>query len=191
MKKKLSLLTFLLILMMLLVLIFNLAKVLKKNKVVNNTNVSEEASSSNENIILNVKYISEDNSGNRYTLTADTGKIDFLDSNIVFLTNVSVLVEFQNLDKMTINSNFGKYNMSTNDTILNENIIVHYLDNKIIGKYLELSMEKNLLIISKNVVFTSINNSLEADVVQINILTKDSLIYMHDKNKKVIVKNYN
>ena len=177
--------------MMLLVLIFNLTKVQKKNKVINNTSASEEASNSNENIILDVKYISEDRNGNRYIINADTGKIDFSDNNIVFLTNVSALIELQNQDKIIINSNFGKYNMSTYDTILNENIKIHYQDNKIIGEYLELSMEKSLLKISKNVIFTSPNNSLEADAAQIDIITKDSLIYMDDQNKKVIVKNYN
>jgi len=191
MKKKLSLLTFLFILIMLIILIFSLTKVQKKNKIVENINESEKVSNLNENIILNVKYISEDKNNNRYIVTADKGKIDLSNNNIVFLTNVRVLIELQNQDKITINSDFGKYNMNTYDTILNENIVVHYLDNKIIGELLELSMEKNLFIISKNVIFTSPNNSLEADAAQINIITKDGLIYMNDKNKKVIVKNIN
>ena len=40
------------------------------------------------------------------------------------------------------------------------------------------------MIISKNVVFTNLDNILKADVVEINIKTKDTKIFMYEQKKK-------
>ena len=59
----------------------------------------------------------------------------------------------KNSETITIVSNFGKYNTINFDTIFSKNVKTTYLDNKITGDYMDFSMIKNLLIISKNVVF--------------------------------------
>ena len=51
--------------------------------------------------------------------------------------------------------------------------------------------ERNLMIVSKNVVYTTSENILKADVIEINITTKDSKIFMYEKEKKVNIKNKN
>ena len=38
------------------------------------------------------------------------------------------------------------------------------MDSKITGNYVDFSLERNSLIISKNVIFTNLNNMLKADV---------------------------
>jgi hypothetical protein len=43
------------------------------------------------------------------------------------------------------------------------------------------------MIISRNVVYTNFKNILKADVVEVNIKTKDTKIYMYENNKKVKV----
>ena len=45
--------------------------------------------------------------------------------------------------------------------------------------------------ISKNVVYSNLKNVLKADVVEINIVTKDIKIYMHEELKKVKIKSKN
>ena len=47
------------------------------------------------------------------------------------------------------------------------------------------------MIVSKNVVYTTSENILKADVIEINITTKDSKIFMYEKEKKVNIKNKN
>ncbi len=47
------------------------------------------------------------------------------------------------------------------------------------------------MIISKNVVFNNIENTLKADVIEINISTKDTRIFMYEKEKKVNIKSKN
>ena len=47
------------------------------------------------------------------------------------------------------------------------------------------------MIISKNVIYTNLENILKADVIEINIKTKDTKIFMYEKEKKVNIKNKN
>ena len=90
-----------------------------------------------------------------------------------------------------ISSDFGKYNIDNYNTIFSKNVIISYLDNKIKGEYLDFSLEKNLLIISKGVILKNNKNSLKADVVEMNIKTKDVKIFMYEENKKINVKSLN
>ena len=65
------------------------------------------------------------------------------------------------------------------------------MENTITGEYLDLSMLKNRIIVSKNIVFTTGENVLKADVIEIDTKTKDTKIFMHEENKKIIIKNRN
>jgi len=47
------------------------------------------------------------------------------------------------------------------------------------------------LIISKGVILKNNKNSLKADVVEMNIKTKDVKIFMYEENKKINIKSLN
>jgi len=172
-------------------------KSLKKNETVQtNTEISiekktEEELKYNSNIIENVKYTSSDADGNRYTITALQGEIDYTNPNILYLTKVNGLIELKDSDDIEITSDYGKYNSQNFDTIFSKNVIINYLDNKIIGEYLDFSLEKNLLIVSKRVVYTNLENILKADAIEMNIQTKNTKIFMYEDKKKVNIKNKN
>ena len=145
----------------------------------------------NLNTIKDVKYVSRDAKGNEYTIKASEGQIDIKEPNIIYLTGISSIINLNNSNKITITSNFGKYNSTNFDTIFSKNVIIKYLDNKITGEYLDFSINNNLMIISRDVVYANLQNILKADVVEINIDTKDTKIYMYENNKKVNIKNKN
>ena len=86
---------------------------------------------------------------------------------------------------------FGKYNLNNFDTIFSKNVLITYLDNKIKANYLDFSLEKNFMIISGKVIYNSLENILEADVVEINIKTKDTKIFMYENKKKVNIRSIN
>ena len=90
-----------------------------------------------------------------------------------------------------ISSNFGKYNIKNYDTIFSKNVIITYLNNKISGDYLDFSLDKNLMIISRNVLMRNEKSSLKADVIEVNIDTKEIKIFMYEENKKVIIDSEN
>ena len=172
-----------------LVLVY--ANFFKKTETVQIEPMREESEIYSSNIIKNVKYTTKDAEGNTYTITASEGEIDYTNSNIIYLTNVSALIELVNLESISISSKYGKYNSKNFDTIFSKNVIINYLDNNIIGEYLDFSIDRNSMLISRKVVYTSLDNILKADAIEMNIKTKDIKIFMYEKQKKVNLKNKN
>mgnify|MGYP001375178368 CR=1 FL=1 len=141
------------------------------------------------NIIENVFYNSKDASGNEYIIKALKGEIDHSNSNIIFLTNVKATIKLKNSSDITISSNYGKYNIENYDTIFSKNVLIKYIDNNIKGEYLDFSLNKNMMIISREVTYTNTENFLKADVIEMNLKTKDIKIFMYEKEKKIKIKN--
>ena len=137
--------------------------------------------------IDNINYISSDTKGNRYQITAEQAEIKIEDSDEMLLENVVAYILIKDSDTIMITANFGLYNSKNYDTIFSENVIILYSGHKITGEYLELSFLENLGTISKNVIYKGEKTSLFADKVEINLTTKDTKIFMDDKNKKVLV----
>ena len=167
---------------------YNLSK--KENPVQVDKNENEETVYSS-NIIKDVKYNTKDLDGNEYIITALEGEIDYANSNILYLTKVESLIKLANSENITITSDYGKYNSENFDTIFSKSVIINYLDNKITGEYLDFSLNRNSMIISRKVVYTNLDNILKADVVEINIKTKDTNIFMYENQKKVNIKSKN
>ena len=145
----------------------------------------------NSTYIDNVNYISSDTRGNRYQITAEQAEIKIEDPDVMLLENVVAYIFNKDSDTAMITSNFGVYNSKNYDTIFSENVIILYPGHKITGEYLDLSFLKNLGTISKDVIYKGEKTSLFADKVEINLTTKDTKIFMDDKNKKVLVKGTN
>ena len=186
MKKK-NIIFFLIILL----LISSLIIFLKYSKEESTTKIEEDVleESYKSNIMEDVSYSSKDAKGNEYIVNASKGEIDYDRPNIIYLTNVRAFIKLTNSNDVTITSDFGKYNTNSFDTIFSKNVEINYLDNKITGEYLDFSMGRNSMIISKKVVYTNVENILKADVIEINVTTKDKKIFMYKDNQKVNIKS--
>jgi lipopolysaccharide export system protein LptA len=65
------------------------------------------------------------------------------------------------------------------------------MEHDITSDNLNLDFSQNLATISNNVFYKSLNTSLKADRIKIDLLTKDTKIYMNDKSKKINVISVN
>ena len=155
-----------------------------------NAEFSEEKIQSS-NIIEDVSYSAKDVKGNEYFLKAGEGIIDQKTSNYIFLKSVKAIINLENYKLIEVSSDFGKYNINNYDTIFSKNVIITYLDNKITGNYLDFSLDKNLMIISKGVILENNIGSLKADVIEMNVETKNIKIFMYEEDKKVNIKSLN
>ena len=183
------------IILILTLIVFYLlyTKYFKKEKIEKPVTLKvEEEVFANSNQIKDIKYSSKDLKGNEYILLAKEGEIDLNNSDIIFLKDVTANIKMiKNNEIITIISNYGKYNTVNYDTIFSDSVKINYLDNQIIGDYLDFSMMKNMLIISKNVVYTNLENILKADVIELNTITKDTKIFMYNSNEKVNIESVN
>ena len=160
----------------------------KKEAKIKDLNISEDILF-NSNTFSDVNYSTKDAKGNEYLIKAKKGEVDYSDPNTIFLTEVYALIKLTNSNNIEITSNFGKYNTINFDTIFSKNVLVNYLENKISGEYLDFSIGRNSMIISKNVIYTNLDNILKADVVEIEVDTKNSKIFMYNTEKKVNIKS--
>ena len=68
-------------------------------------------------------------------------------------------------------------------------MLIKYLDNRVTSDYLEFSIQKNLITISKDVSLLNFDYTINADVIEMNIDTKKVEIFMYEGLKKVKIKS--
>ena len=158
----------------------NITKDVTTEKIINNGNASS-------NYINNINYISTDVKGNKYQITAEVAEIEIGNSDVMFLKNIVSFIFIKDSDKVKITSDYGKYNSKNYDTIFSKNVIILYPGHKITSEYLDFSFLNNLGTISTDVIYTNNDTKLVADRVEINIITKDTKIFMYDETKKVVI----
>ena len=162
----------------------------KLSKPVNPTSEIEKEAIYNSNIIKDINYTSRDLKGNEYIIIAKEGEIDLDNSDIIFLTDVTAYIKLvKNSELIVITSNYGKYNTINYDTIFSKNVKIEYVDNIITGDYLDFSMMKNLLTVSRNVIYKNLENTMKADVIELDTTTKDTKIFMYNSDEQVNVTN--
>ena len=156
----------------------------ENSRKLNENNIVEEA-----NEITNINYKTQDIRGNTYNITAEYGEVDIDNPDIIFLTNVEAVISNKDDDVVYITSNYGKYNAIDYHSIFTNNVKVDYLENKITGDYLDFSFLKNYASMSGNIVYSNLNTRMKADIVNIDLITKESQIFMNDLTKKILINN--
>ena len=188
--KKIVRIIFIILLFIIILILLNSIFFKKENKSqIKTQKLESEVYSSNK--IKDVKYTTKDADGNEYVITALEGEIDYSNTNIIYLTNIKAVIKLINSYDILITSDFGKYNSGNFDTIFSKNVVINYENNEITGKYLDFSLERNSLLISKKVVYKNLKNTLKADAVEMNIKTKDTKIFMYENQKKINIKGIN
>ena len=187
--KKISLIFFFIITLVLIMYYFLYPKLFIEDEIKKTETEEVEDLLYSSNVINDVSYTTKDSNGNEYIINSLIGEIDFNNSDIIYLTNVKAVIKLKNANLITITSDFGKYNIDNFDTIFSKNVLIKYLDNNIKGEYLDFSLSRNTMMISRDVVYNNIENVMKADVIEMNINTKDVKIFMYEKDKKVKIQN--
>ena len=149
-------------------------------------NLNKKTETSNENIIKDIRYFSKDDQNNSYEIISDYGVINLDNPDITFMTNVTASIYLENSDNIIITSKFANFNNNNYETEFYENVNIVRADERIKSQKLEFSLIKDLILISNQVILEKPGFNLKADKVEIDLITKDSTIYMDDSTKKVI-----
>ena len=189
MTKKIYIQLFLVFIFLIISLFINL-KYFKKTSLERNTETKiSQATNAGESVIEDLKYLSTDKEGNEYKIEAKKGNIDKINPDIIYLENVKAIVLMQNSELISIKSNYAKYNTKNFDTLFNDSVSVDYGEHFLKSEFLDLSFENNLVSIYDNVRYLSGISSLKADKAEIDILNKNTKIFMEDPNKKIQINN--
>ena len=165
----------------------------------NDNKTSKDLSKSDKNIIKDISYTANNNRGDIYLLLADYGEIYSDNQELMFLTKVNGKITLADGTNVTIRSDFANFNTKNFETTFINNVIVERDVEKINGDELYLVLERdekedrdivkkdeNLVRMSRNIVYKKPGYNLSADILEIDLITKNIKIYMINENKKVI-----
>ena len=144
-----------------------------------------------DNLIEDLNYNSSDENGNVYEINSESGVIDEQDINILYLKNVKAVIKIKNSGVVNVYSDFAKYNKSNLNTHFYENVSLKFRDHNIASNNIYLNYLEKKIKITNNISYYDKNNKMTADVIEFDLLTKMSKIYMMDKANKIkgLIKN--
>jgi len=163
------------------------SKKIDSNLIIKATETEDLTNESNENVIKGIRYYSENKNGDSYVIFSDYGKINLENTDLTYMTNVTAIVNLKNSEEIQITSNFANFNHMSYETEFFERVIIIRGNEKITSEKLKFSLEENIVVLSKDVIFNKPGFNLKADRVEIDLITKNSKIIMNGKEKKVIV----
>ena len=149
-------------------------------------NSLDKKKKSTDNIIKDIRYFSKDDRNNSYEIVSDFGEISLDNPDLIFMTNVIATINLIDSSNVVITSKFADFNNKSYETLFYENVKILRDDERIRSQKLEFSFEKDLILISNKVILEKPGFNLKADRVEIDLITKNSKIFMNDSTKKVI-----
>ena len=150
-------------------------------------NFSTNQNQLDNNLIENLKYISEDLLGNTYVVTAQSATLKEDRLNEVQLFEVNAEISKKDQEVIYIYSKTANYNKINNNTIFRKDVDVKYGDQTINSETLNLNFKDNLIEILDNVYYVSKDTKINADKVEIDLLYKKLKISMINNQDKVSI----
>ena len=136
-------------------------------------------------LIKDINYSYSDTSGNYYELSSEVGKIDINNSDKIFMTNVVATIYLVDSSPVKITSKYANYDKINHETSFFENVKVTHLIHKATSENLDISFKDNMASMYNNIVYNKPGTKLKADRLEIDLITKNSKIFMDNKTEKI------
>jgi LPS export ABC transporter protein LptC len=155
-------------------------KIVKKNEIV----IAEE---NQANIFEHVEYKGIYNIDTPFVIKSDKANITKEEPDIVYMTDMSVILHLNDGRTVIITSDRGRYNKVTNDCYFENNVRATDGESLILAENLDLLSNKNTVSVYNDVVLTGNKGSLQADKINYDLSTRKFHISMFG-DKKVKIK---
>ena len=171
-------------------LYFNKEKNQKETSLKTNKILNSEIDNETGTLIKDINYSFSDPSGNYYELFAELGEVDIKNSDKMFMTNVKALIYLKNSPPIKIVSKYANYNKIDHETNFFENVELTHLVHKATSENLDISFNSNKASMYKNIIYNKPGTQLTADRLEIDLITKNTKIFMDKKYEKIKIINY-
>ena len=136
-----------------------------------------------KNLTKEIEYITTNEDGDIFKIFAKYGKTNIENSDILDLKEVDGVISSSKRSEIYITSDFAEYNYDNQNSKFYSNVIIKYDNKEITCDNLDLEINKNYAIAYNNVEIKDDKSVMKAQIVKLNILTKDIEINSQDKIK--------
>ena len=158
----------------------------KKNLSLSNLD-TKEVNENFSNKISDIKYKSSDKTGNQYEISSSSGESEIENPEVLNLVDVEGKISILNKETVLIYSDFAKYDKDSLNTHFYGNVRLIYGNHNINSDDLFLNFFDKQTLVKNNIYYTDQQNKLFADIIEIDLMTKISKVYMLEKQKKILV----
>ena len=155
---------------------------------IRSTNLSE---SPDTTTIKEILYESYDNEGNKFTIKSKSGTFDEKKKDEINMINVEAKIDLANGTFIRLVSDTAKYNSSNSNTKFIKNVRLGYLGHKINSDNIDVIFTESKIEAYNNLIYRNSDIKLSADKVELDLITKNTKIFMFDNSKVKIIKEYN
>ena len=140
------------------------------------------------NTVKDILYESIDSEGNNYVINSDFGTFSDRNQEEILMTNVTAKIIFKNGNQVDLKSNRAKYNTVNSNTNFFDNVYLKFLNHSINSDNIDVLFTDSKLEAYNNLVYRNSDVNLMADKMELDLLTKNSKIFMLDNSKVKIIK---
>ena len=158
----------------------------KKNLSLSNLD-TKEVNENFSNKISDIQYKSSDKTGNQYEISSASGESEIENPEVLNLVDVEGKISILNKETVLIYSDFAKYDKDSLNTHFYGNVRLIYGNHNINSDDLFLNFFDKQTLVKNNIYYTDEQNKLFADIIEIDLMTKISKVYMLEKQKKILV----
>ena len=148
-----------------------------------------DSSEDSSSIIENLEYKSIDSRGNKYIVKSKLGETKLENQNILILQKVNAKINLIKKSPILIVSDYAEYNSINFDTKFFGSVIAKFEDNKIKSDNLDLFFKDNLALMYNNIYFTNSVSKMNADKINLDLLTGDIIVQMFESSEKIKIKS--
>ena len=140
------------------------------------------------NTVKDILYESIDSEGNNYVINSDFGTFNDKNQEEILMTNVTATIIFKTGNQVNLKSKKAKYNTVNSNTNFFDNVYLKFLNHSINSDNIDVLFTDSKLEAYNNLVYRNSDINLVADKVELDLLTKDSKIFMFDNSTVKIIK---
>ena len=146
-------------------------------------NIDKDILDQRDNFTKEIEYINTNKNGDTFRIFANYGETSLENKNILNLKEVTGNISSAQRSKIFISSESAKYNYTNQNSQFSGKVKITYDKKEILCDNLDLNITENIAVAYNNVIVKNNNSIMKAQIITLDIVTKDLEINSDNKIK--------
>ena len=146
-------------------------------------NIDKDILDQRDNFTKEIEYINTNKNGDTFRIFANYGETSLENKNILNLKEVTGNISSAQRSNIFISSESAKYNYTNQNSQFSGKVKITYDKKEILCDNLDLNITENIAVAYNNVIVKNNNSIMKAQIITLDIVTKDLEINSDNKIK--------